>query len=448
VRRPQPLEEGFTIIELVVSVSLLVTALLAAAATFEGGIVVSGNTRNRVVAAQLVTQSLEQVRGTAANPTLFANILPGHSTSTQQVNGTMFTVAQDVQWVGQRSSSSACNSTPGSGQLLQVTEYVTWPNMRGTQPVQSTTILAPPVGTYSAATGAIAVQVLTASGANAVGVLVTITGTTAQTQTTTTEGCAFFAYLNPGSYTAKVTQAGYVNDQEQATPSLTTSVTVGQTQKLQFNFDQAGTIAITGWANPAPIAATSLPVSVANTGLQPYGSYSFPAAATTLTPLFPYASGYSVFAGNCTDNNPLGLDLSRNPFYPSAAPTPVNVAPGATTSTTVPLYSLALSVTDALNLPVNGAPVTATETSGLPNPNTVVCTSGVATGSAPTLTLAPTTSGSSVTGVPLGHLTVTAKSGLLQGSVKVWVRPDGVYAVDSSGNATTLYSGPVAVVVR
>ena len=32
------------------------------------------------------------------------------------------------------------------------------------------------------------------------------------------------------------------------------------------------------------------------------------------TPLFPYPAGYTVFAGNCTDNNPIGLDTIAQPL--------------------------------------------------------------------------------------------------------------------------------------
>ena len=95
-------------------------------------------------------------------------------------------------------------------------------------------------------------------------------------------------------------------------------------------------------------------ISVVNPGLQPYGQYSFSAAGdvTTSPSLFPYASGYTVFAGNCTDNNPLGKDNNKNLFYPTAAPVPIAVPPGGSAATTVPLYNVAIHVQNATAVPV------------------------------------------------------------------------------------------------
>jgi hypothetical protein len=77
-----------------------------------------------------------------------------------------------------------------------------------------------------------------------------------------------------------------------------------------------------------------------------------------------------------------------------------------------------------------------------------VCTSGGVAGSAATLGLATTnTTGSSVTGVPLGHYTIKATSGTKTGSMNVWVKPDGVYQVDLNGNATSILTGPITLAV-
>jgi hypothetical protein len=267
---------------------------------------------------------------------------------------------------------------------------------------------------------------------------VTATGSTTSTLRTTSEGCAFFAYLPAGTYTVSATQTGWVGAQEQTTPSQSVSVTVGTTQSVQFYVDHAATITDTGWSPAVPAAATGVPVSVGNNGLQPYHLFSFAAGTTSLTPLYPYTSGYELFAGNCTDADPLGVNTSGTRFYPSATSTVIPVSPGGSASGTVPLYSLTVKVTDTLGVPVGGATVQATATGGTcPAGNPVF---GLAT------TLVVT--GLSVTGVPLGHLTINVTSGTKHGSVKVWQQPGGTYAVDGSGNATTLYGAtgvPVTV---
>jgi hypothetical protein len=382
-----------------------------------------------VVAANLATQDLEQVRGFAADPIKFTtSIALGRTTSTQTVGRVTYTINQDAEWVGQRAATSDCDSAPGSAQLLRVTALVSWPAMGGTKPVQSTTTLAPPVGAYDPSTGSIAVKVFSASGAAQAGVPVTAVGSTSRTQNTTADGCAFFAYETPATYRVSLAKAGYVDDQEAGTPSQTASVTVGTTTSMQFNYDVGATINVSGWSNPAPAAATGVPVSVANTGLQPYRSASFGAGSTALSPLFPYPSGYVVFAGSCTDADPIGLDSSSNQFYPGQ-PTTVAVTPGGVSQASFPLYSLAVQVLDRSGQPVPAATLTATATGG-------TCSAGSPT----TYGLAGVVNGASITGVPLGHLHLTATSGT-SGTADVWVKPDGTY--DTTG--TTKLAGPAVV---
>jgi Tfp pilus assembly protein PilV len=447
-------DAGFTIVEVVVAATLLLVAFVAAAGLFEEGTKVSGDTRQRVVAAQLASAAIEKVRGPAADPARFTTqVVPGETITTQTVNGLKFTLTQDMQWVNQTATTSACDSGgTGSNAILQVSESVTWPGAGATAPVQSTTALAPPAGAYSAATGSIGVKVLNAAGLPSVNTAVTIAGPMNQTQNTTAEGCAFFAYLTPGAYTASVTAGTGVGDQEVLIPTQATSVTVGQTASLTFNYDTAATITITGWAKQTATAAaaTGIRVGVDNTSLQPYGQYSWVTGTTTLTPLFPYPAGYTVFAGNCTDSDPNGLDTSRNRYYVNPGTTPVTVTPGGTVSTTVPLYDLPITVMNGAT-PAVGATLTATETSGYSNPQppaTPVCTASGGSGPLPTIGLVTSvTGGISLTEIPLGHWTINATFGTKHGTVKIWRRITGVFNVTATGTSTGSALSTVTVAV-
>jgi Tfp pilus assembly protein PilV len=448
--------DGFTIVEVLVAITVLVIAMIGAALLFENAIITSGNTRNRVVAANLATEQMESVRGQASNPATFQLIPQGTTTyptdatdptNAQLVNGIQYTVEQAVQFVGQNSTTSSCDSPgPTNGQILQVSETVTWNDMGGTQPIHEVTALAPPVGVYSTSTGSIAVKILDSTGAPSDSVNVQISGPTTLSQATTGSGCAYFAFVPAGTYAVSVVDGG-VGDQEVSPPVQNASVSIGQTAPVQFQYDTAATIVATIPASPPP--ATGMSISVANTGLQPYGQFSFAAtgATTTSPPLFPYVSGYTVFAGNCTDNNPLGKDTSRNPYYPTAAPLPLAVTPGGSSAATVPLYAVSVHVQNATGgAAVAGATMTAKETS-FPAPYVAVCTSGTATGSAPTLGLSTSSAtGDSVTALPLGHWAIKATSGARNLTVNVWVKPDGVYAVDgTTGASTTKYPGAITM---
>jgi hypothetical protein len=156
-----------------------------------------------------------------------------------------------------------------------------------------------------------------------------------------------------------------------------------------------------------------------------------------MTPVFPYPSGYTVFAGNCTDNNPVGYDSTHNKFYNNPGTTTVSVSPGATSTATVPLYDLPVTVVDGTGAPVVGATLTASETTGYASPYNAICTNGGAAGSAPTIGLVTTdASGTSLTAVPLGHWTINATAGTKTGSVKVWRRITGVFNVTTGGAST------------
>ena len=437
--------------EVVVASTLLLVAFAAAAGLYASGTRVSGDTRMRVVAAQLASSAIESVRGPAADPSKFTtSIVPGTVVTTKTINGLTFTITQEEQWVSQSSTTSACDSGGvGSNAILQLSESVTWTGAGPTAPVEATTTLSPPAGAYSAATGSIGAKVLDASGAPADNVAVSIAGPMSRSQSTTSEGCAFFAFLTPGSYTVSVTAGTGVGDQEVLIPSQSTSVTVGQTASMTFNYDTAATITVSGWTGSVATPATGIPIGVANTGLQPFSAYTYAAGSTTLTPLFPYPSGYTVFAGNCTDNNPEGLDTTRNRFYNNPGTSATNVTPGGTTATAVPLYDMPIKVVNSVGAVVPGATLTATATTGYPAPYSSVCLNGAASGSAPTLGLVTTDAGGlSTTAVPLGHMTITARSGPKVGTVKIWRRITGVYNVTAAGASTGTAQPLITVTVN
>jgi Tfp pilus assembly protein PilV len=437
-------------IEMLVAVTILLIALLAAALMFQNGMKVSGDTRQRVVAAHLATQQLESVRGPASDPAKFKSTITDHAGQEifdVQVNGLSYRITQDIQFVNQSSNSSSCDGgSLTTGLIAQVTERVTWQNMGATQPVQTTTALAPPVGAYSQTSGGFAVKVVNSQGQPVPNINVQINGPATDTIQTTAEGCAFFAFIPPGTYTASVIEGTGVGDQNQLTPSISKPVLVGQIASHVFNYDTAATISHAGWSisGGATVPATGIPLSVGNNGLQPYFAYSYVAGSAAMTPLYPYTSGYTVFAGNCADNNPLGKDNSKNFFYPGLSPTPVGVTAGGSTASQVELYTLPITVTSA-GLPVNDAVITA-QASSFASPYTAVCTNGGSAGTAPTIGLVNSDIvGNSRTGVPLGHWSITAVSGAQKNNtpVNVWVTPSGVYAVTSGGAQT---GSPLATV--
>ena len=90
----------------------------------------------------------------------------------------------------------------------------------------------------------------------------------------------------------------------------------------------------------------------ANSGIQPSGVSAYASAAsgtTTVGPLWPFASGYSMWAGSCPGSDPALL---------GGRPAAVTPTKGSTTVATIPLQGVAITTT--LNNQAANVPVTAT----------------------------------------------------------------------------------------
>jgi hypothetical protein len=100
------------------------------------------------------------------------------------------------------------------------------------------------------------------------------------------------------------------------------------------------------------------------TEAEAFGTVGSPAATLTATPLFPFASPDTVYAGGCTDNNP---NPDADPGAPAAAAAAsVAVPAGGTATATIELPALHLRAhsgtgAGAPGTPVNNAHVTVTD---------------------------------------------------------------------------------------
>jgi hypothetical protein len=157
--------------------------------------------------------------------------------------------------------------------------------------------------------------------------------------TTDSSGCAVFGGVNAGNYTLSFSRTGYVDYGGNSAVSKTVSVTAGTTTTENIEYAQAGSIDVSFdtkvGTNPVQAASTET-VSVAHSNLPAPGRRTFdPAggAASTIsaTSLFPFTSGYNVFAGSCAANDP----TTYQPNYFSSNPGSVVVAPGSTNAVTV-----------------------------------------------------------------------------------------------------------------
>jgi hypothetical protein len=286
--------------------------------------------------------------------------------------------------------------------------------MGGVAPVTSQTLLTPPSGTFDPDDGHILVQAFNRDALPLAGQTVSLAGPETASQTTTTDGCAFFAYLDPGTYTVTLSGTGYVDRQGNQPATQTVAVTASQISRLQFDYDRAATLSV-GLVVPSgaviPTGTYGIAMTVANSNLT-VGTKSFQQAATgsgttrTITPLFPYASGYQVWAGDCADADPAAYSGgSRGAVLASN--------PAGTTSGSATLDAVDVVVRRSNGTLQSGATVSAIHAAG------TGCTAGE------TLTTTTTTnaSGQLRLAVPYGAWTIRAVSGTRTGTATITLDP-------------------------
>jgi prepilin-type N-terminal cleavage/methylation domain-containing protein len=360
-------ERGFSLIELVVAVSVFAIMGGGLALTIGGGLNLARNNRNRSIAANLASQEMDDVRQAS-----FTTLPLGLTEHTESVDGVPYTVRRETEWVDNSSTTGPCDSANSTPRVLRVSVSVLWSDMRGVPPAKSATVLSPPVGSYDPTNGHIAVKVRGGTADPLLGVPVHVSSASGYNAnlTTTSDGCAFFAFVPPDTYTVSLGTIGYVDRQGSPSASQTTGVTSGATSSVAFDYDQAASFQLTMAAPDGGTMPPGVAVSVGNSGLLPTGAKSFAGTGTSRTVgnLYPYPDGYDLWAGDCADADPEGKSGSGVAFWDGATrDTTLGTEPGGTASGTVNLRTVNLTFVDlttptvahsvvAVHDPDNGCP--------------------------------------------------------------------------------------------
>jgi len=320
-RRSPGSEEGFALIEVVVSAAVLILVVLGVMAALDAVTGTAGANKARTVAATLAEKDQEELRSlrTADLNTLRSLIPPERQVT---VGGVVYTIVSDAVWVSDTTGDDiSCEVPEGDGSYIRITSTVTSP-MTGAKvkPVVMSSIVAPQPGS-----GTLSAMVNDADGRPVINMPVQAVGPDTETKQTNDAGCAVFGSLDAGSYTVKVDQAGWVNPEGLQDVQQTVTVNAGILSTIEFVYDQAASI------NPATIVrktGATFPqddgngLMVVHSGLQT-GFRSFPgtqATAFNLQKLFPFPAAYKVYAGQCTGADP---ELYYDNFfeeYPGQSP--------------------------------------------------------------------------------------------------------------------------------
>lgn len=347
-----------TLIETVMAAAILVIVVGAVLATLDASSAATTTNRVRTVAAALAEKDQENLRAMRTQD--LAALVGAPKTTTTTVTTTKgskitYTTVSNVQWVRDATSGEAnCTSNSRQADYLQLTSTVSSQAMgKRMKPVQLRSLIAPRVGD-----GTLAVKVVNEADVGVSGIPITITGPASMSSVTNAQGCAVFGHIDPGAYTVRATQLGYVDPAGKTTAETTGTVTAGTVNVTTLRYARAATVTVnfdTKVGSTTPRPATSLALTAANSGIPSPGVRVFSAPAAPLgtivaSGLFPFTDGYAFYSGGCASAKP----TLYQPSYYSTNPGSVTVGPGGSATVTVREPAMNIKVTRA-NLQ-SGAP--------------------------------------------------------------------------------------------
>jgi Tfp pilus assembly protein PilV len=352
-------EAGFALVEVMVSAVLLIVLSLATLSVIDRAQATSSNSRSRVVAAQIAQSEQDIIRQLPISALAGGYHPP---VAHPPVGGITYTVTSEADWVTDSGGAVTC-STTGRVAYLQSTTTVTWPGMGTTKPVVADAIVDPGVAALGANKGALTVLLSKADGTGTPGINVTAGGVTSVTDE---NGCAVLANLDAGPQTLSYNTAGYVDKDAKQAVSKSVTIGAGTIAQATGSYDQAGVINTTIVDDSSP---TPQPAKWGKVALD-HAQRSTPTLFTTdttstatqssaSTAVFPFASSYKAFVGDCTGNDP------SNTLYTNAGAAPgAQVNPGQTKSVTLTMRVMTLDLGAAAE--VTNATITITPETAAP----------------------------------------------------------------------------------
>lgn len=267
-------------------------------------------------------------------------------TRTVTLNKTEFSVRSRGVFINDNTSKPSCGEGTSTADYVEITSSVSWPGMDPGEKAKIVSVLSPSNGSLDPNNGTIAFSVVTQSQVPVPNVYVS-GGSGAFAGYTDASGCAVFADIPAGNYTATVNgeAAGVVNKNGRSTQTEPVPVAGGDTKTVTFEFDRPGTINV-GFKYRVGTTGNYLPSSqpaivAYNQGMEaakvfwtPTGS---PESTVAATPLFPFSSTYFIYGGSCSSNNPDSNGEGKNPTAVANVAAPAGDA-AATPAIQLPAY--------------------------------------------------------------------------------------------------------------
>jgi Tfp pilus assembly protein PilV len=335
-------DRGFAMIEAVAAAALLAVVALGVLRGLDVAQHSSGREKARSAAAALTEQEQEKLRSMRA-----IDLANWDSSKTVSVGKAKYNVNSVVEWVRDSTGGTeSCNNSAQQADYMRITT-TTKSTLINTPipPIKMSSIVAPPVGAFGDNQGTLGVQVNDRNGAGVAGTNVTITGPATVTNPTNSAGCAIFAYVPIGAYTASVNSTGWVDRGGNQNASVGATVVQGQVKVANLVYDQAASSSVvfdTELRDGTTVAVKGTTVGASNTGvpagplsvagIRKFGTAGTKVDSLALPGLFPFTDGYGVFGGACAGADPTKNDSDYYTTFPAAhiASEPATVSPQAT----------------------------------------------------------------------------------------------------------------------
>lgn len=355
-------ERGSILIEVLVSAIMLVITAVGVFSAFEAGTRASAEERHRAQAEGLAQADIARLRTMRISD--LSNLL---ETKTAVVEGDEYTVKSIAAYQTDKASTASCKPGEASADYVEIRSEVTWPSIGSRSPVVEQSLVAPPNGSVSAKSGSLAVQIENAENKGVAGVVLNGAGAGTFAGETGPTGCVIFGDLPAGNYMLTLSGAGLVDKEGEPPEPQETSVVEESTNTLGLQYDFGGTIEaeFETFASGVAVPSRAESIVIYNSGMHTskvFGTSGTAQEEVSATPLFPFVSAYSVYAGSCTANNPASGEIS-----PEGAVGEAIVSAKATTPVTIHLPPLNLTAwsgatNEEAGEPIAGAHVTVTDT--------------------------------------------------------------------------------------
>jgi len=300
-------EDGFALIEVLVS-ALILAIVAAGVMALLQATTRSAATERRHAEAYAIAQE-DQARMRSMRLSSLNRL---EQTRPVTLDGNEFTVESKGVFIDNtKGQPSACTSGETSADYVRITSTVDWPD--GNAPVTIQSIVSPSNGSLDPNHGTLVITTKNAAGEALPTVGLSATGAGSFSGTTDSTGCANFTDLPAGNYEVTPnTSGGLVDVHGESGAAQKTSVIAAGTNTLPLQFDYGATLPLrfeyrVGSLNefkPAKVDAAY----VFNVLMNPAHAYWTTGKTRqeeiVATPIFPFTSPDTVYAGACEVNNP------------------------------------------------------------------------------------------------------------------------------------------------